>query len=397
MLETGIPKLDKLLGGGIPRGRTLIYYAYPGVEGKVFGMQTLYNHLKKHHSAIFLTTSCSPTPLFKELKEFGWNFFAYLGEKFRVIDSYSPFIGTKDELGIPMDETEVIESYTLHLLREMENIGEPTLVVVDSLSTIMDLCGEYETLEAVREWNRYAKIHEHVIVYNFTAWPYSEDVLQELKENTFEATIMIGGIAERVIFGQYFGLLKAEWTPAERKSVLFKVVRPGGIRVYVPKIVVTGPHNAGKSTFIRALSTEAVSVDRLGTTVALDRGHVEYKGLSVDLFGTPGQERFDPLLKIIGGEAMGVFLVVDSTKSRDFVRAKQMLESIKAYGLPFVVIANKQDLPDALSPEEIRERFSLPRNVDVIPTIASDGVGVFEALERLVDRIMEDGINEGGV
>ncbi|RLG22176.1 hypothetical protein DRN72_02740 [Methanosarcinales archaeon] len=89
--------------------------------------------------------------------------------------------------------------------------------------------------------------------------------------------------------------------------------------------------------------------------------------------------------------------MVDSTKSRDFVRAKQMLESIKAYGLPFIVIANKQDLQDALSPEEIRERFSLPRNVDVIPTVASEGIGVFEALERLVDRIMEDGINGGGV
>ena len=41
MLETGIPRLDEYLSGGIPEGKTLIYLNHPGVEGDVFGMQTL--------------------------------------------------------------------------------------------------------------------------------------------------------------------------------------------------------------------------------------------------------------------------------------------------------------------------------------------------------------------
>jgi signal recognition particle receptor subunit beta len=84
---------------------------------------------------------------------------------------------------------------------------------------------------------------------------------------------------------------------------------------------------------------------------------------------------------------MGVFLIVDSTNPTDFVRAKQMLEITKSYGLPYVVIANKQDLPEALSPEEIRKQFSLPEEVSIIPAVAKDKIGIFEAFEILIDKI----------
>ena len=169
--------------------------------------------------------------------------------------------------------------------------------------------------------------------------------------------------------------------------MLFRVLRPGGIKIFIPKILVTGPFDAGKSTFVHALSTRAISVDRLGTTIAMDHGHVDYKGFSADIFGTPGQERFDPIIKLLSGESMGVFLIVDSTNPSDFVRAKHMLDITKSYGLPYVVVANKQDLPGALTPEEIREQFHLPEDVPIVRAVAKDKIGVFEAFEVLIDRI----------
>lgn len=228
------------------------------------------------------------------------------------------------------------------------------------------------------------------IIYHFTAWPYPSEVLERIKEELFNAVIEIGGIRERVIFGQYFAVVKADWTRATGKTVLFKVVRPGGVRLYIPKILVTGPFNAGKSSFVRALSTKSVSVDRNNTTVALDYGHVDHKGMSADIFGTPGQERFDPILRMLSSEAMGIFLVLDSTRPRDFERAKKMLEMARSYGLPYIIIANKQDLDGALSPDEIRRRFNVPDDVPIVPTIATEKKGVFEAFELLVERIMED-------
>jgi small GTP-binding protein len=251
----------------------------------------------------------------------------------------------------------------------------------------MDLCGEKETIEAVKNWNKLAMLYDHVLVYNFTAWPYSDQTLELIKGNLFNSVITIGGIAERVIFGQYFGIMKSDWAEISTKSMLFRVLRPGGIKIFIPKILVTGPFDAGKTTFVHALSTRAISVDRLGTTIAMDHGHVDYKGFSADIFGTPGQERFDPIIKLLSGESMGVFLVVDSTNPSDFVRAKHMLDIPKSYGLPYVLVANKQDLPGALRLEEIREQFHLPEDVPVVAVVAKDKKGVFEAFEVLIDRI----------
>ncbi|MCL7411035.1 MAG: GTP-binding protein [Methanosarcinaceae archaeon] len=388
MIETGIIKLDDYLMGGIPNGKSLIYYTHPGVEGNVFGMQTLYHNLAAGMKCVFVASSSDPTMIIDTFKEFGWNLETYR-ENLIIVDAYSGLVGATSNEKYIVGDPENIDSLNETIEKVIEELDDKSVIMFESLSTIMDLCGEQKTLDAIKNWNTYGMLYEHVLIYNFTAWPYEPETLEHIKHNLFDAVITIGGIAERVIFGQYFGVLKAEWSDVKLKSMLFRVLRPGGIRIYIPKIVVTGPFDAGKSTFVHALSTRAVSVDRIGTTVALDHGHVDYKGFSADIFGTPGQERFDPIIKMLSGEAMGIFLVVDSTNTKDFVRAKQMLEITKAYGLPLVIIANKQDKSDALKPEEIRKHFNIPDSVKILPAIADKGVGVFEAFESLVNKITE--------
>jgi small GTP-binding protein len=385
MVETGIPKLDEFLDGGIPQGKSLLYCNQPGVEGEVFGLQTIYSTLKSGGTGVFVVSSTMPEITKGQFKELGWDI-APFNERLFFVDAYNPLIGapSKEKYVIPNPDN--IDSFSKIITDVMKELP-PCTIVFGSLSTIMDLCGEKETLEAIRTWNKMAMLYDHVVVYNFTAWPYSQETLNLIKEELFNAVISIGGIAERVIFGQYFGILKSDWTNETKKSMLFRVLRPGGIKLYIPKILVTGPFDAGKSTFVHALSTRAISVDRLGTTIAMDHGHLDYKGFSADIFGTPGQERFDPIIKLISGESMGVFLVVDSTNPADFVRAKQMLEITKSYGLPYVVVANKQDSPGALTPEEIRKQFNLPDDVSVVPAVAKDKIGVFEAFEVLIEKI----------
>ncbi|MCZ7372082.1 MAG: GTP-binding protein [Candidatus Methanoperedens sp.] len=384
-IETGIPKLDDFLGGGIPKGKSLIYYIQPGVEGEIFGMQTVYNTLRNGGSSVFVISSTMPDIIKGQFKEFGWDISSY-ADRFFCVDAYNPLIGapSKEKYFVPNPDN--IQEFDRIITKMIKELPSST-IVFGSLSTIIDLCGEKETLEAVRNWNKLAMLYDHVMVYNFTAWPYSDETLNSIREDMFNAVISIGGIAERVIFGQYFGILKSDWAKEIKKSMLFRVLRPGGIKLYIPKILVTGPFDSGKSTFVHALSTRAISVDRLGTTIALDHGHIDYKGFSADIFGTPGQERFDPIIKLLSGESMGVFLIVDSTNPTDFVRAKQMLEITKSYGLPYVVIANKQDLPGALSPEEIRKQFNLPQDVPIVPAVARDKKGIFEAFEVLIEKI----------
>ncbi|HEX7628276.1 MAG TPA: ATPase domain-containing protein [Candidatus Methanoperedens sp.] len=385
MVVTGIPKLDEILGGGIPKGKSLVFYSQPGVESEIFGLQTVFGTLEAGGTCVFVVSSTIPDIVKGQFEEFGWDISAFKDKLF-FVDSYNPLIGAQSNEKYVVSNPDKIEDFHKTIMDIIKEIP-PSTIVFGSLSTIMDLCGEEETIKAVRAWNKMAMLYDHTIVYNFTAWPYSDETLNLIKGDLFNSIISIGGIAERVIFGQYFGILKSDWAEASRKSMLFRVLRPGGIKIFIPKILVTGPFDAGKSTFVQALSTRAISVDRLGTTIAMDHGHVNYKGFSADIFGTPGQERFDPIIKLLSGESMGVFLIVDSTNPSDFIRAKHMLDITKSYGLPYVVVANKQDLPGALTPEEIREQFHLPEDVPIVRAVAKDKIGVFEAFEVLIDRI----------
>lgn len=387
MLETGIPRLDGFLGGGIPEGKTLLYYVNPGVEGKAFVMQTLYYNLQKGRKAIFITSSTDPKSLRAEFIDFGWDLEEF-ENNLNIIDAYSRIIGVESEEKYVVDDPTSIESLDAVIRGAMRD-HEDSFVIFGSLSTIIDMCGEEKTLEYVKKWNRTLMLNENVGLYNFVAWPYSKETITRIRKELFNTVIVVKGMAERFIYGQYYGVLKVDWTDLPLKYVLFRNLRPGGVKAFIPKLLVTGAFNAGKSTFVHNLSNRAVSVDRLGTTIALDHGHLDYEGFSVDIFGTPGQERFDPILNLLGGEAMGLFLVIDSTKPEHFVRAKEMMALTRGSGMPFVVVANKQDLPGALSVDEIREKMKIGENIKIIPVIATEKKGLIEAFETLVNIVVE--------
>jgi len=386
MLETGIPKLDEYLSGGIPKGKSLIYLNHPGIEGDVFGMQTLYHSLTKGNNCIYITSCSHPNTIINQFDELGWPIWKFK-DKLTVIDAYSSLVGDLSTEKYVVPDPENINDMTRVIDTAMKEVPRGSVFIFHSLSTIMDLCGEEDTINAIRSWNKMAMIYDIVNIYNFTAWPYAESTLMQIKNELFNCVVSVEDISESVIFGQYFGLLKADWLEFKAKTLLFKVLRPGGIRIYLPKILVTGPFNAGKSTFVHSISNRAVSVDRMGTTIALDHGHIDYKGFSADIFGTPGQQRFDPIIKMISGEAMGIFFVVNSVNPKDFERAEYMLEIIKGYGIPYIIIANKQDMPDAISIDDIRSHLNIPVDVPIVPTVATQKKGVFEAFELLVEKI----------
>lgn len=91
------------------------------------------------------------------------------------------------------------------------------------------------------------------------------------------------------------------------------------------KIVFTGTPGAGKTTAIAALSdiapvlTDVANTDpslaKAVTTVGLDYGHVDLgDGLRVRLFGTPGQQRFDFMWRILAERSLGLVILVDNSR-----------------------------------------------------------------------------------
>jgi len=90
MIETGIPKLDDYLHGGVPLGKTLVYYAYPGVEGAVFGMQSLCHAISNGISGVYVASSTEPHRIREQFSEFGWD-----ADEYRIRMNGMPWLTPK--------------------------------------------------------------------------------------------------------------------------------------------------------------------------------------------------------------------------------------------------------------------------------------------------------------
>ncbi|MBU2561179.1 MAG: GTP-binding protein [Nanoarchaeota archaeon] len=374
VISTGIDLLDRLLAGGIKKGASALIMSTPGVEDLQFAHQCLFAHLNNKGHAVYVVNNKKPSILKATLKEFDWDVSPFEKKGSCIfLDCYSGLLSMKSQEKDYVSNPTSIAETSEAVFRLLKKVKKPSLLVFDSLSSLIDLTNaEEDVLSFLKRLKSQLKESNTTMIALFTRWPYSKTTIDSIEE-LFDCVIRLKAIEQKVILRSYFSVAKAKWlAQLEKKEIPYKIVSPGGVKVFIPKILVTGPFNAGKSSFIHSASTRAVSVDRLGTTVALDHGHVDFRGFAVDLFGTPGQERFDPILEMLGGEALGVIVVVDSTDPKGFARAKEMLELTKTEGLPAVIVANKADLEGALSSSKIRERMKLPEETPIIPVVAED-------------------------
>jgi signal recognition particle receptor subunit beta len=149
------------------------------------------------------------------------------------------------------------------------------------------------------------------------------------------------------------------------------------------KIIFTGSVGAGKTTAIQAISeippvcTDVSSSDpTIGkdmTTVALDYGEISLGETErLRLYGTPGQERFAFMWKILAQGALGVVILVDHTRPDPLLDLALYLDHFKALirETACVVVVSKMD--EAHSP--ILEDFAeiMRQRQMVCPVIQAD-------------------------
>jgi uncharacterized protein len=380
---TGIVQLDKLLAGMPPKA-TLVLVNDPGVESEPFLYQTAHQHLRAGKTVVYAVFNRPPSSVLRGLEEYG---FSNPDHRSRLLflDAYSALMGASENaeyaLTIPNEPAKVTE-----LLVRIARERPGAVLVLDSITTMLDHAAPNAFAAAIPDLKK-ALRQFSVCVAMVTRWPYGPEFQNFIA--TFDAVVNLKGVEDRVLLNQYFVVERASWLKQiDQKPLLYKTIKPGGVFVYIPKIVITGPYHAGKTTFIQTLSDTAVSVNRLGTTVALDHGHVTFDGLTADLFGTPGQERFDPLLKTIAGQALGVIVVVDSTRPDSLERAREMMLLTGRQGLPVIVAANKQDEAGALSPMEIAKLLHAPEHVRVVGCIGKQRESARAVLGELISQIM---------
>ena len=168
------------------------------------------------------------------------------------------------------------------------------------------------------------------------------------------------------------------------------------------KMVVTGPYSAGKTEFIKSVSEiDVVTTERKissdaervkeETTVAMDFDRITVDDeLVLYLFGTPGQRRFDFMWEILSEGMLGFVVLVDSVRPETFREAKHILEVFRGYAAtPYVVAANKQDMPDAWTPDDLRIALKIDRATKVLSCVARDKESVKNVLLELLYSILE--------
>lgn len=165
------------------------------------------------------------------------------------------------------------------------------------------------------------------------------------------------------------------------------------------RILMLGLDSAGKTTVLQRLKLgeTVITIPTIGFNVE----QVDYGKMTMTVWDIGGQEKIRPLWRHYYVGTQALIYVVDSNDVERIDNdtgdsAKDELHKLLAddelKGVPLLVLANKQDLPQALSVAQLTERLGLhnvrSRKWFIQASVASKGDGLFEGLEQLQKMVM---------
>lgn len=166
-------------------------------------------------------------------------------------------------------------------------------------------------------------------------------------------------------------------------------------------VLILGIDKAGKTTLLEKLKAhysnlEGLPPDRIVPTVGLNIGRVEVLNSKLVFWDLGGQLGLRSIWEKYYEEAHAVVFVVDAACPSRFEDSKSALEKVLRHedlrGAPLLILANKQDLADAVSAEELARYLDLKKLDERAYTFegvsAYDGTGIKESVDWLVE-VME--------
>ncbi|HNX17840.1 MAG TPA: ADP-ribosylation factor-like protein [Methanoregula sp.] len=382
MISTGMFGIDDMLGGGIPKGSRVMYSLEPGVDGQLFMISTLYEAVEKGKSCLVIIPHTT-------------------------VDAFLADIVQLRGKPLPVKENRVVFLDSVDRERIQRRAGKGGAADLEWQARIKKLCTDnnvgiifgyfdmiYEDFgleKGLRLLSPSCCTKDTTIIIEHLNLEGDKLLESFAVKKSFDLIISIRSSFRPLPHFNYFTIVYTSWSTQLRRSVPF-LVKNGRIVPYIPKIVVTGPPDSGKSRFVSNATELGISVDRTGpggetTTVAMDFGWLHWQDFDITLYGTPGQPRFDPMLPMILHNAMGVVLLVDATDREQLLRARHLFHTITKMHVPIVIAANKKDLPGLMSEEEIRAGIGTGKDIPVFLISALQKNDVRDVLESLVDSI----------
>ena len=159
------------------------------------------------------------------------------------------------------------------------------------------------------------------------------------------------------------------------------------------RILMVGLDAAGKTTILYKLKLDenVTTIPTIGFNVET----VQYKKVNFTVWDVGGQDKIRPLWRHYYAGTNAVIFVIDSNDRERVAEARdelhRMLSDDQLRESVILVFANKQDLPNAMSVNEITERLGLNslrnRKWYIQATCATTGDGLYEGLDWLSNTL----------
>ncbi|CAG0899065.1 unnamed protein product [Darwinula stevensoni] len=171
-------------------------------------------------------------------------------------------------------------------------------------------------------------------------------------------------------------------------------------------ILILGLDNAGKTTYLEQTKTrftknyKALPPNKVTATVGLNIGKVDTLGVRLNFWDLGGQEELQSLWDKYYAECHAIIYVIDASDRSRLAESKaafdQMIKSEHLIGVPLLILANKQDIPDCMGVREVKPVFADSgdligrRDCLVMPICALNGEGVEESIQWLTDCVLRN-------
>jgi len=136
-VDVGIPGMNEILYGGIPRRNIVLLSGGPGTGKSIFGQQFLYAGFRLGEPGVLVTLEEHPVQVRINMDRFGWEPRRYEQEgKFAIVDAFTSGVGesAKRERYVVKDPDDV-PSF-LDVIRQAITDLNAQRVVIDSVSTL---------------------------------------------------------------------------------------------------------------------------------------------------------------------------------------------------------------------------------------------------------------------
>ncbi len=206
--STNISELDAFLGGGVRHSSIALLWAHPGVDNAPFAYHIMMEALGEGDSCIYVNSSKEPSVVVSEMRQQGYDPSEYLKDGSLVfVDAHSGLVFSDSAERFHVEDPRSVKSITSSLRQALESSGNGhTIVVYDSVSNLIDHCGEGAILEFA-VWRGLFEENNATGFFMFTEWPYENSVLDML-ELFSDAVVRMKAVVEDFSVREYFTVSK---------------------------------------------------------------------------------------------------------------------------------------------------------------------------------------------